>query len=175
MPCTWKHSQISLSSPLHRRSLVRNGTPRVQTRKRRIYDVTNVLEGVGLIQKTGTNNVQWISPDEASSLSTRRFRAVHQQRLKQLTALRKSMESSIQQLTECIHQLTTHPENRHMLYVTQKDMKSLEGLRGYAIACLCGNGASPCSLQMHVTSLSCAQGFVHRSLCSCEHYQCFAA
>lgn len=27
--------------------------------KRRIYDITNVLEGVGLIKKSAKNNVQW--------------------------------------------------------------------------------------------------------------------
>ena len=27
--------------------------------KRRIYDITNVLEGIGLIVKRGKNNIQW--------------------------------------------------------------------------------------------------------------------
>jgi len=27
--------------------------------KRRIYDITNVLEGIGLIEKKGKNNIQW--------------------------------------------------------------------------------------------------------------------
>ena len=27
--------------------------------KRRIYDITNVLEGIGLIQKKSKNNIQW--------------------------------------------------------------------------------------------------------------------
>ncbi|GBO04798.1 Transcription factor E2F1 [Araneus ventricosus] len=28
--------------------------------KRRLYDITNVLEGAGLIQKTSRNNIQWM-------------------------------------------------------------------------------------------------------------------
>lgn len=28
-------------------------------RKRRIYDITNVLEGIGLIRKESKNNMQW--------------------------------------------------------------------------------------------------------------------
>ena len=102
----------------------------VQTRKRRIYDVTNVLEGVGLIQKTGTNNVQWVSPDESSALSTRRFREVHEKRLQELRLLKQQMDGSVAHLTECIHQLTSRPEAQQMLYVTQRDIVSLEGLRG---------------------------------------------
>ena len=30
------------------------------TQKRRIYDITNVLEGVGLIKKANKNSVQWL-------------------------------------------------------------------------------------------------------------------
>lgn len=30
-----------------------------QVQKRRIYDITNVLEGIGLIEKKGKNNIQW--------------------------------------------------------------------------------------------------------------------
>lgn len=29
------------------------------TQKRRIYDITNVLEGIGLIEKTSKNNIHW--------------------------------------------------------------------------------------------------------------------
>ena len=31
----------------------------MQVQKRRIYDITNVLEGIGLIEKKGKNNIQW--------------------------------------------------------------------------------------------------------------------
>ena len=31
----------------------------LQVQKRRIYDITNVLEGIGLIEKRSKNNIQW--------------------------------------------------------------------------------------------------------------------
>ena len=31
----------------------------LEVQKRRIYDITNVLEGIGLIEKTSKNNVRW--------------------------------------------------------------------------------------------------------------------
>lgn len=31
----------------------------LSVQKRRIYDITNVLEGIGLIQKKSKNNIQW--------------------------------------------------------------------------------------------------------------------
>lgn len=34
---------------------------KLQVQKRRIYDITNVLEGIGLIEKKSKNNIQWKS------------------------------------------------------------------------------------------------------------------
>lgn len=36
-----------------------NAADNLTVQKRRIYDITNVLEGVGLIEKKSKNNVQW--------------------------------------------------------------------------------------------------------------------
>lgn len=32
----------------------------LEVQKRRIYDITNVLEGIGLIEKNSKNNVKWM-------------------------------------------------------------------------------------------------------------------
>lgn len=37
--------------------------PCPQVKKRRIYDITNVLEGVGLLAKKSKNVVQWLGGD----------------------------------------------------------------------------------------------------------------
>ncbi len=34
---------------------------RLKVQKRRIYDITNVLEGVGLLHKQGKNSIQWLA------------------------------------------------------------------------------------------------------------------
>lgn len=40
-------------------SLVAKRNALLQVQKRRIYDITNVLEGIGLIEKKLKNNIQW--------------------------------------------------------------------------------------------------------------------
>ena len=39
--------------------------------KRRIYDITNVLEGIGLLKKISKNNIQWKGSDQANSSQAR--------------------------------------------------------------------------------------------------------
>ena len=34
----------------------------LEVQKRRIYDITNVLEGIGLIRKVSKNNIKWEGP-----------------------------------------------------------------------------------------------------------------
>jgi hypothetical protein len=36
---------------------------KLAVQKRRIYDITNVLEGIGLIKKGGKNHIRWNGPD----------------------------------------------------------------------------------------------------------------
>ena len=39
----------------------------LNVQKRRIYDITNVLEGIGLIEKKSKNNIQWKAIGVSSS------------------------------------------------------------------------------------------------------------
>jgi transcription factor E2F3 len=36
-----------------------DASKRLEVQKRRIYDITNVLEGIGLIEKTIKNKIRW--------------------------------------------------------------------------------------------------------------------
>jgi len=44
-----------------------NASTQLQVQKRRIYDITNVLEGIGLIEKKSKNNIVWSGGNISSS------------------------------------------------------------------------------------------------------------
>ena len=48
-------------------------------KKRRIYDITNVLEGIGLIEKKSKNNIQWKGYCDAGSMDQLDVEALQQQ------------------------------------------------------------------------------------------------
>jgi transcription factor E2F6 len=45
---------------------------KLAVQKRRIYDITNVLEGIGLIQKYKKNKIRWAGPDSIHRSGSKR-------------------------------------------------------------------------------------------------------
>ena len=57
---------IDLLKEAENQTLDLNGAvQRLEVQKRRIYDITNVLEGIGLICKVSKNNIRWDGPGSA--------------------------------------------------------------------------------------------------------------
>ena len=56
----------------------------LQVQKRRIYDITNVLEGIGLIEKKSKNNIQWKGTSQVSGEEIQSERRVLQEDVQQL-------------------------------------------------------------------------------------------
>uniref|UniRef100_A0A8C1IZV6 Si:ch211-195d17.2 n=1 Tax=Cyprinus carpio TaxID=7962 RepID=A0A8C1IZV6_CYPCA len=52
-------------------------TRKLGTRKRRVYDITNVLDGIQLIKKTSKNKIQWMNPSANSSLGKTKADLLH--------------------------------------------------------------------------------------------------
>ncbi|XP_053315768.1 transcription factor E2F6 [Spea bombifrons] len=95
-------------------------------RKRRVYDITNVLDGIQLIQKRSKNLVQWVGTD----LNHTGTEIPQQQRLRNdisdLTAMEEALDNLIK---DCAHQLFTLTEdksNKKFAYVTYKDIHSID-------------------------------------------------
>ncbi|KFP96292.1 Transcription factor E2F6, partial [Haliaeetus albicilla] len=71
-------------------------------RKRRVYDITNVLDGIHLIQKRSKNLIQWVG----SNLDQVVGKAPEQQNLKDELSDLSAMEEALDELIkDCAHQL----------------------------------------------------------------------
>jgi len=94
--------------------------------KRRIYDITNVLEGIGLIQKTHKNKIQWVGSSDSSEGSFLSESAALTRELESLKQEEDNVEYWIQQLQDSMSQLTKDPQYAENAYLTFDDLRSLK-------------------------------------------------
>ncbi|NXG73988.1 E2F6 factor, partial [Baryphthengus martii] len=112
-------------------------------RKRRVYDITNVLDGIHLIQKRSKNLIQWIG----SNLDQVVGKASEKQNLKDEISDLSAMEEALDELIkDCAHQLfelTDDKENAKYpfnscitltyAYVTYQDIRSIQAFQGQIV------------------------------------------
>ncbi|XP_078009697.1 transcription factor E2F3 isoform X1 [Phascolarctos cinereus] len=105
----------------------------LKVQKRRIYDITNVLEGIHLIKKKSKNNVQWMGcslSDDGGML------AQCQGLSKEVTELsqeEKKLDDLIQSCTLDLKLLTEDSENQKLAYVTYQDIRKISGLKDQTV------------------------------------------
>lgn len=104
--------------------------------KRRIYDITNVLEGVGLVEKKLKNRIQWIG----NSMETSEVIDLFSTQEATLDFWTKEMERKIEDLLE---------NNRELAYLTFEDLQNIHGSQKTMIAV-----RSPPGTSIEVTSVS---------------------
>ena len=95
----------------------------LQVQKRRIYDITNVLEGIGYIKKFTKNKIQMIDQQNENGLD------------QQLEELEREMKRLSEQETECdkktklledeLEKIMNDPEQMKYAYITEADIQSL--------------------------------------------------
>ncbi|XP_061207702.1 transcription factor E2F6 isoform X3 [Neopsephotus bourkii] len=95
-------------------------------RKRRVYDITNVLDGIHLIQKRSKNLIQWVG----SSLEQLVGKAPEPQTLKDelydLSAMEEALDDLIKNCAHQLFELTDDKENAKLAYVTYQDIRSIQ-------------------------------------------------
>ncbi|KTG06165.1 hypothetical protein cypCar_00002217 [Cyprinus carpio] len=94
----------------------------LEVQKRRIYDITNVLEGVQLIRKKSKNNIQWLVSGvfEGSSSNLEKTSALKKE-LSELDRQEKALDDLIQS------------SSTQLRYVTYQDIRTISSLKDQTV------------------------------------------
>ncbi|EDV21198.1 uncharacterized protein TRIADDRAFT_50818 [Trichoplax adhaerens] len=91
--------------------------------KRRIYDITNVLEGIGLIEKKSKNSIQWKGAGPGCNtreISDRLMKLKDE--LNELTALEKQIDRHSVSMQQSLKNVAEDTRNLESAYVTHDDV-----------------------------------------------------
>ncbi|XP_066358593.1 transcription factor E2FB-like isoform X2 [Miscanthus floridulus] len=102
-----------------------NAAETLEVQKRRIYDITNVLEGIGLIEKKLKNNIRWKGVDDSRPGEVSDDMSILQADIDALTLQERNLDERISEMRDRLRALTEDEHNQKWLYVTEDDIKSL--------------------------------------------------
>lgn len=93
----------------------------LDVQKRRIYDITNVLEGIQLISKKSKNNIQWLGNRVDAALVSRHKEL--QREVCDLTEAEQELDELINKCNLQLRLLTEDPQNKKLGYVRCQDLR----------------------------------------------------
>ncbi|KAJ6303874.1 hypothetical protein OIU77_017702 [Salix suchowensis] len=102
-----------------------NAAETLEVQKRRIYDITNVLEGIGLIEKTLKNRIRWKGIDASRPRQVEGDATLSQAEIENLTMEEHKLDDQIREMQERLRDMSEDENNQKWLFVTEEDIKSL--------------------------------------------------
>ncbi|KAK6926525.1 E2F/DP family, winged-helix DNA-binding domain [Dillenia turbinata] len=97
----------------------------LEVQKRRIYDITNVLEGIGLIEKKLKNRIQWKGLDVSRPGEADDNIASLQAEVENLSMEEQRLDEQIREMQERLRDLSEDETNEKYLFITEEDIKNL--------------------------------------------------
>ncbi|KAK7392661.1 hypothetical protein VNO78_21105 [Psophocarpus tetragonolobus] len=97
----------------------------LEVQKRRIYDITNVLEGIGLIEKNLKNRIHWKGIESSTSGEVDGDISVLKAEVEKLSLEEQGLDDQIREMQEKLRNLSENENNRKCLFVTEEDIKAL--------------------------------------------------
>lgn len=107
-------------------------TEKLGTHKRRVYDITSVLNGIKLVTKKSKNKIQWVGPTPVHNV-----KSTWKNKLTTDLLNLKTMEEALDYLIkDCAQQLFTVTENKgnaNLAYVTYEDICRITALQDQTV------------------------------------------
>ncbi|XP_027135210.1 transcription factor E2F6 isoform X1 [Larimichthys crocea] len=100
----------------------------LEIRRRRVYDITNVLDGINLIQKESCNRIKWIGKCPVSSFLWKNQQKF-QRELENLKLVEDTLDGLIKSCAQQLFDMTDDMENAAMAYVTHEDVSRLQAFQ----------------------------------------------
>uniref|UniRef100_A0A5B6ZWZ9 Putative transcription factor E2FB n=1 Tax=Davidia involucrata TaxID=16924 RepID=A0A5B6ZWZ9_DAVIN len=97
----------------------------LEVQKRRIYDITNVLEGIGLIEKKLKNRIRWKGLDASRPGEVDDDASILQAEVENLSVEERRLDDRIREMQEKLRDLSEDENNQKWLFVTEEDIKGL--------------------------------------------------
>ncbi|WMV06983.1 hypothetical protein MTR67_000368 [Solanum verrucosum] len=97
----------------------------LEVQKRRIYDITNVLEGIGLIEKKLKNRIQWKGVDSSRPGEVDNDASILKAETDRLSMEERRLDERIREMQEKLRDMSEDENNQRWLFVTEEDIKSL--------------------------------------------------
>ncbi|XP_068773521.1 transcription factor E2F2 isoform X1 [Struthio camelus] len=101
----------------------------LEVQKRRIYDITNVLEGIQLIRKKSKNHIQWMGTGIFEDTSVTVKQQVLRDELAELAKTERTLDQLLQDCALQLKQLTDDEANQRLAYVTYQDLRAISNFQ----------------------------------------------
>ncbi|XP_067111814.1 transcription factor E2F3 [Osmerus mordax] len=145
----------------------------LQVQKRRLYDITNVLEGVHLIKKKSKNNIQWMGCSLSEEGVVVRSSHALDRELQELSMEERRLDELIHTATRSVSLMTEDRLNKSLAYLTYEDVRRIPSLKEQTVIVIKAPAETRLevphpeeSLQVHLSS---TQGPIEVFLCSDDH------
>ncbi|XP_061367246.1 transcription factor E2FA [Gastrolobium bilobum] len=97
----------------------------LEVQKRRIYDITNVLEGIGLIEKKLKNRIHWKGVESSTSGEMDTDISMLKEEVEKLSFEEQRLDDQIREMQERLRSLIDDENKQKWLFVTEEDIKGL--------------------------------------------------
>uniref|UniRef100_A0A0D9W1U3 E2F/DP family winged-helix DNA-binding domain-containing protein n=1 Tax=Leersia perrieri TaxID=77586 RepID=A0A0D9W1U3_9ORYZ len=97
----------------------------LEVQKRRIYDITNVLEGVDLIEKTLKNMIRWKGFDMSKPKERERQISALKEEIESLYDEESRLDGEIMEAQEKLNALLVNENTKKLLYVSKEDINAI--------------------------------------------------